>query len=98
MSNTNNVDETKELDNIITLTEEETGEQRDFPVLATAEIDCKIYYALEDAVEETEEYIILRAIEEEDSVLFETIEDDEEFEKAEDYFNDLFFNEMDYDA
>ena len=98
MSNTNNVDETKELDNIITLTDEETGEERDFAVLATAEIDGKIYYALEDAVEETEEYIILRAIEEEDSVLFETIEDDEEFEKAEDYFNDLFFNEMDYDA
>ena len=30
--------------------------------------------------------------------LLVTIDDDDEFEKAEDYFNDLFFSEIDYDA
>ena len=98
MANNNNVEEMEELDNLITLTDEETGEEKNFEVLATAEIEGVIYYALIEAEEESDEYIILRATEDGDSILFETIEDDEEFERAEDYFNDLFFSEMDYDA
>ena len=98
MAKNNNVEEMEELDNLITLTDEETGEEKNFEVLATAEIEGVIYYALIEAEEESDEYIILRATEDGDSILFETIEDDEEFERAEDYFNDLFFSEMDYDA
>jgi hypothetical protein len=33
-----------------------------------------------------------------DDIILESIDDDDEFEKAEDYFNDLFFSEIDYDA
>ena len=91
--------ETEELEsNIVTLTDEETGEEKDFELIARATLDEKLYFALvpvED--EESEEYVILRATVDGDDILFETIEDDDEFDKVEDYFNDLLFSEVDYD-
>lgn len=91
--------ENEELEsNIVTLTDEETGEEKDFELIARATIDDKLYFALIPADdEESEEYVILRATVDGEDVLFETIEDDDEFEKAEDYFNDLLFSEVDYD-
>jgi hypothetical protein len=91
--------ENEELEsNIVTLTDEETGEEKDFELIARATIDEKLYFALIPADdEESEEYVILRATVDGEDVLFETIEDDDEFEKAEDYFNDLLFSEVDYD-
>ena len=83
---------------IITLTDEETGEDKEFELLAQATIDEKVYYALVPANEESEEYAILRVTEDGDDLILESIDDDDEFAKAEDYFNDLFFNEVDYDA
>lgn len=83
---------------IVTLTDEETGEEQDFEVLATADIDGKRYMALEMVNNETEEYVILEATEDGEDVILETIEDDDVFEKVEDYFNDLLFNEIDYDG
>ena len=83
---------------VFTLTDEETGEQLDFTLLAEAIIDEKLYYALEPCgEEESEEYVILRVTEDGDDVILETIDDDDEFEKVEDYFNDLLFSEIDYD-
>lgn len=97
--NTNNNINEEELEEapVYTLTDEETGEEKDFTLLAEAEIDGKLYYALEPTDEETDEYVILRVVEDGDDVILESVDDDEEFEKAEDYFNDLFFNEVDYD-
>ena len=89
-------DELGEID-VFTLTDEETGEQTDFELLARAEIDDKLYFALVPVDEETEEYYIFSVQEDGDDILLEGIEDDDEFEKVEDYFNDLFFNEVDYD-
>ncbi len=83
---------------IITLTDEETGEDKEFELLAQATIDENLYYALVPANEESEEYAILRVTEDGDDLILESIDDDDEFAKAEDYFNDLFFNEVDYDA
>lgn len=83
---------------IITLTDEETGEDKEFELLAQATIDEKVYYALVPANEESDEYAILRVTEDGDDLILESIDDDDEFAKAEDYFNDLFFNEVDYDA
>ena len=84
---------------VFTLTDEETGEEEDFELLAEAVIEDKKYYALAPLNEEAEEYVILRASEVEDNaVILESIDDDDEFEKVEDYFNDLLFNEVDYDA
>ena len=82
---------------IITLTDDETGEEKEFELIARAEIGGNLYFALIPADEESDEYIILKAREEGDDIVFETVDDDEEFDKAEEYFNDLFFNEVDYD-
>ncbi len=83
---------------IYTLTDEETKEEKNFALLAEAELDGCRYFALEPADEESDEYVILKVIEDGDSPLLSSIEDDDEFEKLEDYFNDLFFSEVDYDA
>lgn len=97
--NQNNIPEEELEASIITLTDEETGEKLDFLLIAEATIDDKLYYALEPAEDnENEEYVILRVTEGEEDAILETIDDDEEFEKVEDYFNDLLFNEIDYDA
>jgi len=82
---------------VFTLTDEETGEEKDFALLARGEIDGQLYFALEPADEESEEYVILKVFEDGDDIILESVDDDE-FEKAEDYFNDLFFSEIDYDA
>ena len=83
---------------IITLTDEETGEEKEFELLARGEINGELYFALVPANEESEEYIILKAHEDGDDIVFESVDDDEEFDKVEDYFNDLLFSEADYDA
>lgn len=82
---------------IVTLTDEETGEDQDFEVIAQGEVDGKNYFALVEANVETDEYIILEFRTEGEEIILETIEDDEVFEKVEDYFNDLLFGELDYD-
>ena len=83
---------------IITLTDDESGEDQDFEVIAQGTVDGNNYFALVPADEESEEYVILQYKEEGDDIILETIEDDEVFEKVEDYFNDLLFSELDYDA
>lgn len=83
---------------IFTLTDEETGEEKDFELLASGEVDGQRYFALAPADEDSDEYAILKVFEDGEDIILETIDDDDEFEKVEDYFNDLFFNEVDYDA
>ena len=82
---------------VFTLTDEETHEEKDFELLAQAEIDGQRYFALIPADEESDEYVILKVFEDGDDIILESVDDDDEFEKAEDYFNDLFFSEVDYD-
>ena len=94
----NNPELEEEFDeNIITLTDEETGEEQDFEIWAKATIDEKLYFALVPVEDDGEEYVILSATVDGEDLLFETIDDDDEFEKVEDYFNDLLFSEVDYD-
>jgi uncharacterized protein YrzB (UPF0473 family) len=94
-----NDEEVEDLDDIIyTLTDEETGEEIDFQLIARAMIDEVLYFALVPADDdECEEYVILRVSEDGEDVILESIEDDDEFEKVEEYFNDLLFGEVDYD-
>ena len=82
---------------VLTLTDEETGEEKDFELLAQANIDNKLYYALVPVDDDGEEYVILNVVEDGDDIILNSIEDDDEFEKVEDYFNDMLFNEVDYD-
>ena len=83
--------------NVITLTDDETGEEQDFEIWARDVIDGQLYYALVPTDEESDEYVILKATEQDNEVFFETIDDDDEFYKVEEYFNDLLFGEVDYD-
>ena len=94
-----NGEEIEELEDIIyTLTDEETGEEIDFQLIARAPLDDTLYFALVPANDpECEEYYILSVREDGEDVLLESIEDDDEFEKVEEYFNDLLFGEVDYD-
>ena len=89
-------EETEEIP-VFTLTDEETGEEKDFELIARAELDDNLYFALVPADEESEEYVILKVHEDGDDLILESVDDDDEFEKVEEYFNDLFFNEIDYD-
>lgn len=84
--------------NVITLTDEETGEECNFELLADAEVEGKRYFALVPADDDdVTEYVILAVTEEGDDLLLANIEDDDEFEKVEEYFNDLLWSEVDYD-
>ena len=92
----NQVPDEEELD-VVVLTDEETGEEREFQICANATIDDNLYFALIPVDEESDEYVILRATIDGEDMLFESIDDDDEFENVEDYFNDLLFSEIDYD-
>ena len=97
--NEKNINSEEEEVSIFTLTDEETGKEEDFELLAEATIDEKRYFALAPVDEEAEEYVILRvSTVDGDDIVLESIDDDDEFEKVEDYFNDLLFSEVDYDA
>ncbi len=82
-----------------TLTDED-GREYEFELLGTCEMDGKVYYALAPVDEaDGDEYTILRAEEEADGdVTLMTIEDDDEFEKVSEFFDDELFSEVDFDA
>ncbi len=82
---------------ILPLTDEESGEDKEFEVVEKAVIEGELYLALIPDDEESEEYVILKVTEDGEDLVFSTIDDDDEFEKVEDYFNDLLFSEIDYD-
>ena len=96
----NQNEEIEDLGDIIyTLTDEETGKEEEFQLIARATIDEVRYFALVPANDpECDEYYILSVREDGDDVILESIDDDDEFEKVEEYFNDLLFGEADYDA
>ncbi len=85
-----------------TLTDEDGNEIR-FEVIASAEIDGTMYYAMipvDDQPEEEDvyEYVILKADKDEDGEdILVTVDDDEEFDNIADYFDDMLSDEADYD-
>nr|MBQ8891160.1 DUF1292 domain-containing protein [Clostridia bacterium] len=81
----------------LTLTDEATGEDKEFELYARATIEGKDYFALAPVNESTDEYIILSGRRDGENIMFETVDDDDEFEMVEDYFNDLLFGEVNYD-
>jgi len=88
-------DENEEYDpEIYTLTDEE-GNELHFALLGSLENEGKEYKALipvnEDGEEESNEYVILKcSVDENGEDIFETIEDDEEFDRIADIFDDEF--------
>ena len=82
-----------------TLTDEE-GKETNFELLAEAELDGVRYYAMTELDDEDEpvgdEYVILRVEEEDGEEVLVSIDDDDEFDRVADYFDDL-FADIDYD-
>ena len=87
-------------ESVYTLTDED-GNEEEFVLLGSAEIDGKIYLALVPAAQadsEDGEYVILRQDKDENGEdLLVTIDDDDEFDKVADLFEDELFDEVDYD-
>ena len=89
-----------------TLTDDE-GNEFEVELLASFEFDGKQYRAItpvegdKDAKKDdsTIEYdILLVTTDENGDEILTSIEDDEEFDKVADFFDDAFFGEVDYDA
>ena len=96
----NAAEEMMEEIDIYTLTDEE-GNESQFELIDEVEMDGKTYYALTELDAEgnqvSEEYVILRLEKEENGEeTLISIDDDEEFDKIADYFDDK-FNAIDYD-
>ena len=85
-------------DEIFTLTDEE-GNENEFELLGSTELDGVTYLALEPMAENPDgEYVILKMEKDGDEDILVTIDDDDEFEKIADFFEDELFNEVDYDG
>ena len=84
---------------IYTLTDEE-GNETQFELLGSHELDGVVYLALVPIGDkEDEEYVILRMDQDENGEdMLVTIDDDDEFDRIADIFDDELFGEIDYDA
>jgi uncharacterized protein YrzB (UPF0473 family) len=86
-----------------TLTDEE-GNEIDFELIGSGEVDGVMYYAMipveeaEDENRDTFEYVILKSeVDENGDESLSTIDDDEEFDRIADFFDDM-FSTVDFDA
>ena len=90
---------------VYTLTDED-GNESDFELLGRQDVDGQSYVALapietdeESEDEEEGSFIVLKVVEDENGEeVFETIEDDEEFDRIADIFEDELMQDMDYDG
>ena len=98
----NEIEENEEYDpEIYTLTDENDNELN-FALLGTLEHEGCVYKAMvpvdENGEETSEEYVILKLTKDEDGEdILETIDDDEEFDRIADIFDDE-FSDIFYDA
>ena len=107
MADNKNIDKDLEITEeealIITLTDED-GSEIEFEVIGEAELDGTTYYAMmptenANAEEGLIEYVLLKKEKDEDGEdLFITLDDEDEFEKVANYFDELFDSEVDYDV
>ena len=84
-----------------TLTDEE-GNEIEFELIGACEMNGNKYYAFipaeEDDNKEFCEYTILKLVIEDGEESLVSIDDDAEFDKVADYFDEYFASEIDYDA
>ena len=83
---------------IYTLTDDETGEEAQYEIVAVADFEEKQYVAIVPADEEVEEYAILRVEMDGEERILSNIEDDDEWERVAAHFDNEIFSEIDYDA
>lgn len=86
---------------VFTLTDED-GTESDFTLLASTEKDGKTYFAMIPAEMDDDseylEYVILKKVVENGEDMLVTVEDEDEAEAIEEYFDNLFAAEIDCDA
>ena len=82
---------------IYTLTDE-TGKESEFELIGSCEFEGKTYLARVPVEEGADEYVILRLeLDETGEETLVTIDDDDEFDRVADYFEDELFDTVDYD-
>ena len=84
---------------IFTLTDED-GNEKQFELLGSQEIDGNTYLALVPVEDnDNDEYVILKVEDDAETgeEILVTIDDDDEFDRVADFFNDELFGEVDYD-
>ena len=96
------MDENMISDEYYTLTDEEGNEMK-FELIAKAELKGTQYFAFvpaeeDDGEEGILEYTILKSVMEDGEEMLVSVDDDDEFDDVADYFDDLFSEEIDYDA
>ncbi len=89
-------EETEEMQPIV-LTDLETGKDIKVDILEVIEHNGKTYYVMQEVGNESDEYGILIAEEEDGMLNFTEIEDDEEFDTIADIFENMYFDAVDYD-
>ena len=80
----------------VTLTDEE-GIEREFDIIGTLQMDGNDYFALVAVDGNEDEYIVLKAIEEDGEEVLITIDDDDEFDRVADAFDNEMMEEYDLD-
>ncbi len=90
-----NIPENEEAE--IFLLTDETGKESKFELIGETEMDGSIYYAMIPIEEKGDEYVILKVVPDENGEdTLESVDDDDEFEKIADIFDDMFMD-TDYD-
>ncbi len=86
---------------VLTLTDDDTGEDRDFELIGQCEMNGNTYVALLPADQDNDgeiwEYHILKCEKDGDDDIFVNIDDADEEDAVAEYFDDLFSSEIDYD-
>ena len=102
MSEQNKLPEEEQVERF-TLTDEE-GNEIEFELIGSGEVDGVMYYAMipveeaEDENRDVFEYVILKSeVDENGDESLSTIDDDEEFDRIADFFDDM-FSTVDFDA
>ena len=86
-----------ERENIFTLTDEE-GNESEFELMGELTLDDNTYLALIPLDGEEDEYVVLKVVVDENGdELLVTIDDDDEFDRVADAFEDSFMGEIDLD-
>ena len=86
-----------ENENIFTLTDED-GNESEFELIGELNIDDNTYLALIPKDGDEDEYVILKVeVDENGDELLVTIDDDDEFDRVADAFEDTFMGEIDLD-
>ena len=86
-----------EVGSVYALTDEETGKPAEYKIVGLAEVEGKQYAAIVPYGQEVEEYVILRIESTEEELIFASIEDDDEWERAAVYFDNEIFGIVDHD-